>query len=177
MKPQQRKFIVEVKSARRRSMIRPSSIWGDTDLKALVREVETDAPHLFEPTADQKELSPGPGAELFANQDTATDLALSSDLAIHTQENVGTEVASGSALLLPLEAGLSNTVSLKRSKHQVSRRGNRRVSKATMAAEEATCEELVALEEENRRLKGLLAQRLQQENIQLQKMLNRFATS
>ena len=36
MKPQQRNFIVEVKSGRRRSAVRPASIWGDTDLKALV---------------------------------------------------------------------------------------------------------------------------------------------
>lgn len=39
MKPQQRNFIVEVKSGRRRSAVRPASIWGDTDLKALVRPI------------------------------------------------------------------------------------------------------------------------------------------
>lgn len=47
MKPQQRKFIVEVKSARRRSTGRPAPIWGDTDLKAFVREAEAEVPHLF----------------------------------------------------------------------------------------------------------------------------------
>lgn len=49
MKPQQRKFIVEVKSPRRRLTTSQSSIWGDTDLKAIARAAETEAPHLFEP--------------------------------------------------------------------------------------------------------------------------------
>src|SRR5690606_25494119 len=49
MKTPQRAF-VEIKSGRRRSTVRPTSIWGNTDLKSLLREAETDAPHLFEKT-------------------------------------------------------------------------------------------------------------------------------
>ncbi|WFU05250.1 hypothetical protein QA648_31510 (plasmid) [Rhizobium sp. CB3171] len=48
MKTPQRNFVVEVKSKRRRSTTRPNSIWGNTDLKALARQAETEAPHLFE---------------------------------------------------------------------------------------------------------------------------------
>lgn len=44
----------------------------------------------------------------------------------------------------------------------------------TVATTEVSPDYLAALDEENRRLKVLLAQRLQQENIQLRKMLERF---
>ncbi len=47
MKTPQRNFVVEFKSVRRQPKVGNSSIWGDTDLKSLVREVEGDTPHLF----------------------------------------------------------------------------------------------------------------------------------
>lgn len=47
MKTPQRKFVVEFKSGRRQTKARTNSIWGDADLKALVREVEDKAPHLL----------------------------------------------------------------------------------------------------------------------------------
>ncbi|WP_028055615.1 hypothetical protein [Sinorhizobium medicae] len=47
MKAPQRRFVVEFKSGRRQPKARSKSIWGDTDLKALAREVEEKASHLF----------------------------------------------------------------------------------------------------------------------------------
>jgi hypothetical protein len=55
MKPQ-RHFIVEIKSHRRKLKTEPNSIWGDTDLKALMREADIerksessiDGPRIFE---------------------------------------------------------------------------------------------------------------------------------
>ncbi|UJW77533.1 hypothetical protein [Rhizobium sp. SL42] len=48
MKTPQQKFVVEFKSGRRQHDARAGSIWGNTDLKALVRAAEADAPHLFD---------------------------------------------------------------------------------------------------------------------------------
>ncbi|MGB3812559.1 MAG: hypothetical protein WA950_04975 [Shinella sp.] len=44
----QRSFVVERKSSRRRQKAQASSIWGDTDFKALARDAEVHAPHVFE---------------------------------------------------------------------------------------------------------------------------------
>ena len=59
MKTQQRKFVVEFKSGRRRSAKQPDSIWGNADLKSLARQAQAEAPHLFEPnmigTASEKQ--------------------------------------------------------------------------------------------------------------------------
>ena len=52
----QRSFIVEIKSSRRRPKVQASSIWGDTDFKALADEVEAQAPHMFAET--QKPAKP-----------------------------------------------------------------------------------------------------------------------
>lgn len=74
MRPQQRKFEVEVKPSRRRTTTRPSSIWGDTDLRALAREAEADAPHLFDPTA--QEVAPVRGQAWKLVQVMTTGLTL-----------------------------------------------------------------------------------------------------
>ncbi|WP_429809158.1 hypothetical protein [Ensifer sp. B1-9] len=176
MKPQQRKFIVEVKSARRRSTIRPASIWGDTDLKALVRKAETEAPHLFEPAEGPNELSPAQSVEIEirANDSTSagdtTQFAESADL---TETVAGVEEAS----ISPLETdspkmALATAPKRRRSTRNILRKGRVATKAATEA--EASPDDLVALEEENRRLKGLLAHRLRQENILLRKMLERL---
>lgn len=47
MKTPQRRFVVEFKSGRRLPKSQAISIWGDTDLKALAREVEDQSSHLF----------------------------------------------------------------------------------------------------------------------------------
>lgn len=47
MKTPQRRFVVEFKSGRRQPKAQTKSIWGDTDLKALARDVEETASHLF----------------------------------------------------------------------------------------------------------------------------------
>ncbi|MBD9626321.1 hypothetical protein IB279_25565 [Ensifer sp. ENS06] len=175
MKPQQRKFIVEVRSARRRTTTRPSSIWGDTDLKALAQEIETEASHLFGPAERLNELSPAPSSDVFPNEDTGTNaVAGSSDLAAEVEVGTGAKHASGSALIPPLDADLPKTTPPKKSKRQGSTRLRRRVGGPIVAAPPAVRDELAALEEENSRLKGLLVRRLQQENMQLRKMLERF---
>ncbi|MET4689523.1 hypothetical protein [Sinorhizobium fredii] len=157
MKPQQRKFIVEVKSARRRSTTSQSSIWGDTDLKALARAAETEAPHLFEPGQRMDLPSPETTAEVLPIEGAVIEAAAPiADLADPTEGGTGSEdVFSGWG----------------------SARRGRPIGSRTVIATPEAIDDLAALEEENRRLKALLAQRLRQENILLKKMLERFETN
>jgi len=177
MKPQQRKFVVEVKSARRRSTTNQSSIWGDTDLKALVRAAETEAPHLFEPAQRMELPSPETTADVLPNEGVVIEAAAPiADLADPTEGGTGSaDVFSGSAPILPLEVDRPKAIPQKtKPKRQGSARRGRPIGSRTVIATSEAIDDLAALEDENRRLKGLLAQRLRQENILLQKMLERF---
>jgi hypothetical protein len=179
MKPQQRKFIVEVKSPRRRSTTSQSSIWGDTDLKAIVRAAETDAPHLFEPAQPMELPSPQTTAAVLLNEGAVIEASVPiADLAAPTEGARGTEDAASSAPVLPLEVDRPKAVppQKKRNRQGLVRRGRRIGSRTVIATPEASGD-LAALDEENRRLKGLLAQRLRQENTILKKMLERFETN
>uniref|UniRef100_UPI003F4954A0 hypothetical protein n=1 Tax=Ensifer adhaerens TaxID=106592 RepID=UPI003F4954A0 len=177
MRPQQRKFIVEVKSARRRSTIRPSSIWGDTDLKALVREAEADAPHLFEPAARAGELFAAPPVDDSVVIRTPHDAAEIFEPAELTQDARGIQDASAcSSIPLPQE-DRANPALAAPERRRRARTMRDAANKGIAVASEVSNDELVALEEENRRLKGLLVRRLQLENTQLRKMLERFGAN
>lgn len=174
MRPQQRKFIVEFKSSRRRSTIRPASIWGDTDLKALVREAESEAPHLFE--------AAGPPTDLSSQQTTvelieatpvdnvsfvANPAAAAADVTVLSER---AEEASGS-LEDKMPATTMAPQPLKRPRKARLRPSR---NKTMDAQKQVAVEDLAVLEDENRRLKRLLAARLKRENAQLRKMLERF---
>ena len=68
MKKPQRKFVVEFKSGRRLTKGGAGSIWGNTDLKAVAREVEDQSSHLFgaakTPVREVTEPTPDPGAQI-----------------------------------------------------------------------------------------------------------------
>lgn len=180
MKPQQRKFIVEVKSARRRSTTSQSSIWGDTDLKALVRAAETEAPHLFAPAQRMELPSPETTAEVLPIEGAVIEAADPiADLADPTEGGTGSvDVFSGSAPILPLEVDRPKAIPQKtKLKRQDSARRDRPLDSRTVIVSPEAIDDLAALEEENRRLKALLAERLRQENNLLQKMLERFETN
>lgn len=179
MKPQQRKFIVEVKSARRRSTTSQSSIWGDTDLKALVRAAETEAPHLFEPAQPRELPSPETTAEVLPNEDAVIEAAAPiADLAAPTEGGRGVEDAAGPVPILPLEVDRPKAIPQKtKPKRRGSARRGRPIGNRTDIATTQAIDDVAPLEEENRRLKALLAQRLRQENFLLQEMLERFKTN
>jgi hypothetical protein len=193
MKTQQRTFVVEFKSARRRLTVRPDSIWADTDLKAFVHEAEAEAPHLFESKVILKasgqdcDLQPDSIAETHLNDsaETRNDGQISASLAEAKQsyppqqENVPT-VTSVSELKEDGAEWRSPRASRRQDKARVVYRPSGAKSAATArprpaaAHVEVPSDELVVLEEENRRLKGLLANRLRQQNLQLREMLERF---
>lgn len=201
MKTPRQNFVVEYKSGRRQSKTRTNSIWGDADLKALAREVENKAPHLF--NSNEASGTPEEG------RDTAPDLIRSGS----TDQPAG-EVEAARAVMLssdsaeaenpkPHEADhpadqpvaqveenqpasqprrTSKSASRNRTKHDpvhaaepVSMDGQDDQDAQSGSAEAPiSVEELAAFDAENRRLKSLLAKRLHLENLQLKKMLERF---
>jgi hypothetical protein len=190
MKTQQRKFVVERKSGRRRLTMQPKSIWGDTDLKALVREVETDAPHLFEPSAVSdtsfqiSESQTEPRPDVQQSHDTETgDQPPTEILPVAAEQNTlqGGDLASGATVQLRPNGPRPRPQ--RKAKRRRVASDNRQAESANIALTVrptidkggATDDELVALEQENRRLKGLLAQHFRQQNVQLRAMLARFA--
>lgn len=190
MKSQQRTFVVEFKSPRRRSATRPASIWGDTDLQALVREAEADAPHLFEPNMVSK--TPGQDGELRPHSRLDAHI----DDTAETKDDMQVSASSVEAEQIPSQQAndltfssvsqLKENSSGRRSPRATTRRHEASVNReaddtksapsmrSTAAQIEAHVDELVALDQENRRLKGLLAKHLVQQNMQLRKMLARF---
>jgi hypothetical protein len=193
MKTQQRKFIVERKGGRRRLTIQPASIWGDTDLKAIVRKAEADAPHLFahdtvSGTPDQvSEPQQEPTPETHLNDETDTGdqpiLAVPIEADQRTPSQQGDHPTSNAAAQLKLDTAGPRSPRMARRRRAAA--GSRHAEGANIAPTsgstavevEAPADELVALEAENRRLKGLLAQHFREQNTRLRKMLARFSVS
>lgn len=189
MKTPQRKFVVELKSARRRSSMRPTSIWGDTDLKALVREAEADAPHLFEPgvvseaRAQDRDPQPDPRLETHITENTQTgdgELITASPVEAEQtypspQDNdppfnsVSESKEETSAPRSPRTARRRRQVSVKTEATR-----SMPIARSTAVSGGEPVDELTALEEENQRLKGQLTEHLLQQNMRLRKMLARF---
>ncbi|WP_156134106.1 hypothetical protein [Ensifer sp. ZNC0028] len=176
MKPQQRNFIVEVKSSRRRSAVRPTSIWGDTDLKALVREAEVSEPHLFDADGETGNAAPRQSGEPSADVERTMAQGSQSGSVAAVAEETAVLPQCVEEIFIPLVEIASATLAApqlpKRPRRpRVLRRAQ---GEATVSPTQVTVDELAGLEEENRRLKGLLARRLRRENALLREMLQRF---
>ncbi|MCA1371536.1 hypothetical protein I6F15_30095 [Bradyrhizobium sp. BRP14] len=186
MKTPQRRFIVEFKPARRRSKERTNSVWGNTDLKALTREVEEMAPHLFslteEPVSPNAVYGPpaSPNAEfLIADKENvelgraAVTPAESSEIALSGLHNSSHSAVDATEQLQETPP-VSNT--RRNSKQRISQRLPERLSLDVGENIERPIsrDELATLEAENKRLKRLLAERILAQNLQLKRMLDRF---
>ena len=188
MKTPQRNFVVEFKSGRRRPAIRPGSIWNDTDLKAIARETEAQAPHLFEPRPSP-EASTGdiptssePQTEFDARSGTDDGKAVPA-------EAEQTDLHQGRAHSTIIDVAHSAVLSLdQRTKTRANRLPNANsdqhsddrdamsVPRLGDSKIEPRVDDLTSLQEENQRLKVLLKRHLRQQNLQLEKMLERFGT-
>lgn len=174
--------------------MQPASIWGDIDLQALVRKAEADAPHLFEPNkisdtpTQGSELQPEPTSEAHHSDDNEPgDLQPLITPPVEAEQNTLSQ--QGDHPPLNVAAPLKTDTPGPRSPRMVKRRrvatGNRQeedtnitpTAVPTAAKVEAPADELIVLEEENQRLKGLMAQHLRQQNAELRKMLARFRVS
>lgn len=162
----QRSFVVEFKSSRRQPKAQGTSIWGDADLKALAREVEDQAPHIFGPAAtteDQKSTT------VIASAPAAVeDPVVEAKAEVAVDEHVPAPSFSTRELTIPSR------------KRDAVRKTPRRRSKSSPPGDNKasltpiSIEALAALEEENTRLKALWRDQLQAENERLTEMLARF---
>jgi hypothetical protein len=197
MKPP-RRFVVEYKANRRQSKAQTNSIWGDTDFKALALEVESQASHLFATQAgdgvsdtDEKSMSPSECFDALHLISEAEPASIAAEPASEshevTEEHVAAAPVTEPEMLTPPSQPASKARRAAKSTPRASKRQLPRseaavpagvTSSESMDATAVTSqEELAALDAENRHLKRLLAKRLRLENLQLQKMLERFDTA
>jgi hypothetical protein len=187
MKTPQRPFIVEHKSGRRRSTTRPKSIWGDTDLKALAKAAESDAPHLFK-LSSMRELPVEPEEARPSKVSSSADVAAGTTDPSRpvTAVAVPSEAEPEPGVDFPVQP-VRQARKKKVKPQKLSSREAGQLSRAdkvsasrreepvglNQAAEDLS-RELVELDDENRRLKLLLAERLNDQNHILREMLARF---
>ncbi|MCO5965091.1 hypothetical protein [Sinorhizobium meliloti] len=198
MKTPQRRFVVEVKSGRRLPKTKTNSIWGDTDLKALAREVEEKASHLFK--SNEAPLTPDSGEMGLAdplNAASASEDGGDVDMAravIPSSNGAETEMLKHAAdPPAAVEAVAQVQESEPASQRRTTSTGtprkralaqtiahNSEVGNEDRKPQTATVDnpisvdELATLDADNKRLKRLLAQQLRAQNLWLKKMLERF---
>ncbi|MDW9428596.1 hypothetical protein GOB07_24630 [Sinorhizobium meliloti] len=200
MKTPQRRFVVEFKSGRRQPKAQTKSIWGNTDLKALAREVEETTPHLFNPseaagTLNSAETAPADPIDAEPVNQPAHDVdaalapmpfANGAEVEISKHHEAdhppGTVVQVEESQPASQPRTTSTGTPRKRAKRAYaqpiahnSEVGNDDPKPQTATVDERiSLDELAALEADNKRLKRLLAKQLHAQNMQLKKMLARF---
>jgi hypothetical protein len=198
MKTPQRNFVVEFKSGRRQPKAGPASIWGNTDFKALVREVEDRVPHLFNsneaPGTPEEggDMPPDPmssgsaseyagdanvapaaipsvdGAEFEGPQQHATDFP-TAETGAQVQEIQPASLPPATAKSTRRKRAPTNAIA-----PIVMVTNDDRSAPSMDALDPVSFDEVAALDAENKRLKTLLAERLHAQNLRLRKMLERF---
>ncbi|WP_374828330.1 hypothetical protein [Mycoplana dimorpha] len=181
-----RSFVVEFKSSRRQPKSQSASIWGDTDLKAIAREIEHKPLNSF-PTEEISDTTPPLSADMpVQGDDKVSEAALTTAPPNERGANVPTPPSTEQqhpGYALAEEGQTSETcspvavqgVSAKRNlaTQPQSKPGRSKASSGNRLVSPST-DELAKLESENRRLKALLRSRLEAENAQLSMMLLRF---
>ncbi|TWA25803.1 hypothetical protein [Sinorhizobium medicae] len=197
MKTPQRRFVVEFKSVRRQPKARTNSIWGDTE--ALVRDVEEEAPHLFDPnerpaTIDSDETRPADPINAETNKERADDadtvavIPFANGAKVETPKHQEAEHPAEAVVQVqesppaPQPRTTSTGTPRKRAKRAPaqtialnSKIGRRDRRAQTGAVDDPiSLDELATLDADNKRLKRLLAEQLRAQNLWLKKMLERF---
>ncbi|MCW1754803.1 transcriptional regulator [Rhizobium acaciae] len=217
MKKVQRSFAVEYKSGRRKLNSKPSSIWGDTDLKSVARDMQDEAMPFMSltPQARSEMLVPGeepagPSLTLPIEQETNASALQETIMADEndTMTNADTPAAAAPDVLKKVrkpraKKAVPETVSAAVSVQPAAASGakagkqtrgrkakpdegttsarrapvNRAPKAVSIAAAPSVAAvdeiaDLLQLEEENQRLRKLLAEKLRAENADLRKRLN-----
>ncbi len=194
MRAPQRKFVVEFKSRSRKPKVStPASIWGDTDLKAVSRELEEQpdgpfAPSMGLPMATDTEPHRGEMQTVVPALDhpsfPGTTAASLPDLAKRTTTEVAPGLAADAEEKQPLPVEPSAGLGNRRGK---ARAGTKRKAKVTRqekgrqptggekAETYVTRADLDRLIAENRLLKAELRNQLMADNKRLREMLVRFS--
>ncbi len=191
MKMQQRPFVVEVKSSRRRQKSTNKSIWESTDLKALIRAAETETGELFGRETDVTISGESAGVEQDTHSVPSTtavadteqsnppdDFSLPIIPLVEAQSLINHD--GGNPVTLAKRVTSPRLARVRQPKGKrilpVGDTGNAR-GEPWHVIEHSRTDELSVLENENRRLKDLLRQRLIEENNTLRNMLQRNTPS
>ncbi|MEI1248800.1 hypothetical protein [Rhizobium aouanii] len=190
--------MVEFKSNRRQATGGSTSIWGDADLKAIARAVESDLPNAggetdAERAVERPPLVPiPPAARILETIDKPVDqpaAALSGDPATVLMPTPPADAAeppadTDDAPVVPVPVSAQGETDHavpvgRRAASKVARPVRKTKAKSDPAAQtgKAKPDDLEALETENRRLKALWRSRLQAENAQLREMLARLPST
>ncbi len=185
MKTQKRTFVVEHKFARRRSIAPPKSIWGDTDFKALTRQVNEDAEGLFAPPVVETAQGPLEALPLQRSErppairQTATLAVIKTD----TEKSSSRSIDEKKLIAEPESTtSADRSISAPASKAK-GKRNRQRLPRAELASSNGTeiaisdhsdSYDLEALTRENLALKKRLREHLRMENDRLQTLLQRF---
>lgn len=187
MRPQQKSFVVEIKSKGRLSTIRQGSIWGTTDLKALAQQAASVAPQLFD-DAQKVELVETPISVPEATIDATSvigDLA-APFAALDVVSSPATAKCSEQDKAVVVETGDKTTVVQREARRSIGSQRKRRLSRKagdnadavqsspSASSNSATIDDLSALETENQHLRTLLTDKLRRQNVLLRAMLSRF---
>lgn len=172
MKKPVRPFVVEIKSGRRRTNVTQNPVWGTTDFKAMLKVAAADAPHLFTPidgpeiigVKQEQSLEIATGAPATTEELSAATIAPTEKAErvppSNAQQTVGRQQSEGAIL--------------RKKTPRNQRRAESGSSREDHPSQSSDQDDLFILEEENRRLKWLLANHLRQQNSQLRAMLERF---
>lgn len=193
MKTPQRRFVVEIKSGRRQPEARSNSIWGDTDLKALAREVEEKASHLFtsnvaagmpasNKTAPADPINAEPAAKERAE---AVAISFSNSAQVEISKHHETDHSAEAVVQVqesppaPQPRTTSVGTPRKRAPAQAIARNSEvghedRRAQTWAVDDPISLDELAMLDADNKRLKRLLAKELRAQNLWLKKTLERF---
>jgi hypothetical protein len=221
MKKPPRAFVVEFKSGSRKQSAKPTSIWGNVDLKAISRAVAEDASgHVFQAAAinantasstvrtreqiltktiEQSDTAPLSQEKSMAEETTPVVNAESSSIETSTpiaehKKRRGRQPKTVAPTLATVEGELSVSGDTKATKAKVGKqpraakstaeadakvaakrpRKTRAPKQETVAVNATAADEmtdLLQLEEENQKLRKLLAEKLRAENADLRKRL------
>ncbi|WP_034884322.1 hypothetical protein M728_005569 (plasmid) [Ensifer sp. WSM1721] len=196
MKTPQRNFVVEFKAGRRRPKERTNSIWGDTDLKALAREVEEshllslgEAPAASEASKNSTpdRINGGSASECDGDGVVAPAAAIpSTDGAQPDNQHDAHRPEFEAVTQMPESQPVSGPTTSRgavgkrahfarvQAMHESMRTHEDQSQRSNAPGGLLFVDEVAALDMENRRLKRRLAERLCAENLKLKKMLERF---
>ncbi|NTA83932.1 hypothetical protein G6L13_25960 [Agrobacterium tumefaciens] len=189
MRPTKRTFVVEYKTSRRQSRTTPPSIWGNLDLQAVARQIESDGV-LVRTSSFDPQLPAVVTTQVVEAAPALQEQAPAGDPVLG---DVAAAVLNERAFADGLREDLSVAeVSAKRTKGRRIRRakavkplsapskpksvnGRDKVDALSVALQRADDkDELKALDAENRQLRLLLSVKLREENQTLRSMLCRF---
>lgn len=213
MRKIQRSFAVEYRSSRRRPEKKPSSIWGDVDLKAIAQDVQEEATSpgkanattcgpddgspsaglmqsvsSLTPTLAQNTTAEATGETIMADEDQMP--AIADEKAVDTvpevaqtrrkprmkrttQEGTSGE-ANEQAIVKKRRGRKPKDEATETPKRRTARNQSKVIEKPSDVPASATDEmaDLLQLEQENQRLRKLLAEKLRAENAELRRRLN-----